>query len=528
MNLSPVLINGKWREARNPVTAFYGVNPKSGKRIESYYPVSCFDEIKEALHAAKDAVLKLASTPPEKRAHFLELHARKIEERKEELTTTAALETGLPEEPRLASVELPRTTDQLRQAAAAVRKRDWCQATIDTSRNIRSKYDPLGGAVIILGPNNFPLAFNSVTGGDFAAAIAAGNPVLAKANPGHPGTSKILAEAAFEAVEESGLPYSSIQMFYHCTEKDGYRIITHPFTAAISFTGSGAAGLKLKEAAESCGKLIYLEMSSVNPLFILPGALKERKEEIASDFFNSCTLGTGQFCTKPGLVVLAESKEAEEFISAVSRLLSSQEPGFLLGEGVLKEIREKVKLFKFNGAEVITGGSSFNLKQGFRFKNTLLLISGSQFLTNPLDFQEEIFGPVSLFVLAESTNQMTKIAHILRGNLTASIFSAHDGSDEQLYRELEPVLRFKAGRLLNDKMPTGVAVSPAMTHGGPFPATGHPGFTSVGIPFSFLRFAARHCYDNVRQDRLPPELKDKNPTGLMWRYIDGEWTQRSL
>lgn len=269
-------------------------------------------------------------------------------------------------------------------------------------------------------------------------------------------------------------------------------------------------------------------MSSINPLFILPGALRERKERLAEEFFNSCTLGSGQFCTKPGMVVLPDTQEAEEFISAVSRLFRSQEPGFLLGKGVLEEIQEKLKLFKFNGAKILTGGTAINREQGFRFSNTLMLITGSQFLAYPLDFQEEIFGPVSLFVLAEDIHQLTKIAHILKGTLTASIFSAKDGSDEHLYRELEPILRLKTGRLLNEKMPTGVAVSPAMTHGGPFPATGHPGFTSVGIPFSFLRFTARHCYDNVKQDRLPPELKDKNPTGLMWRYIDGEWTQRSL
>lgn len=246
MDISPVLIGGKWRKSQDPVTTFFALNPKTGAKIDTYYPVSSFNEIKEALHAAKDAVLKLTAIPPEKTAQFLELFAEKIEKRKKELTTEASLETGLPEEPRLASVELPRTTDQLRQAAAAVRTRDWCQATIDTSRNIRSKYGPLGGAVIILGPNNFPFAFNPVAGGDFAAALATGNPVIAKANPGHPGTTKIFAEAAFEAIKESGLPDGSVQMFYHCMEKDGYKMISHPFTAAVSFTGSRRAGLKIK------------------------------------------------------------------------------------------------------------------------------------------------------------------------------------------------------------------------------------------------------------------------------------------
>ncbi len=528
MDLSPVLIGGQWRESRYPVTAFFAVNPKSGKRIETYYPVSSFEEIKEALRAARDTVLKLASTPPERIALFLELYAQYIEKRKKDLITTASLETGLPEEPRLASVELPRTTDQLRQTAAAVRKRNWCQATIDTSRNIRSKFGPLGGVVIILGPNNFPLAFNSIAGGDFAAAIATGNPVLAKANPGHPGTTRILAEAAFVAVKESGLPLFSVQMFYHCSDKDGFRMIAHPFTSATAFTGSRSTGIKLKEIAEANGKLIYLEMSSTNPLFLLPGALSERSKVLAEEFYNSCTLGSGQFCTKPGLVILLDSLEAKEFISASAQLFSSKEPGSLLGEGVLEDIQHKLKLMEMEGAKIISGGFPLGQTEGFHFANTLLSVKGSQFINNPLLFQEEIFGPVSLVVLVESLDQMIEIARLLQGNLTASIFSSQDSKDEQIYRQLEPVLRLKVGRLLNDKMPTGVAVSPAMTHGGPFPATGHPGFTSVGIPFSFLRFASKHCYDQVRQDRLPPELRDKNPTGLMWRYIDGEWTRRSL
>jgi NADP-dependent aldehyde dehydrogenase len=527
MPLQPVLVNAAWREAVSPVGTFQAVNPSTGTRLNDIYPISSFVEVEEALEAAHAAANALSKMPPEAIANFLENFAGSIEMRADELVEIAHLETALPKEPRLKSTELPRTVNQLRQAAQTVRDRSWCRATIDTKANIRSKYGPLGGPVVLLGPNNFPFAFNSAAGGDFAAAIAAGNPVLAKANPGHPGTTKMFAELAFESVTRAGLPEAAVQLIYHLRPEDGLRLVSHHLVGATSFTGSRPAGLRLKEAAEKAGKLIYLEMSSVNPIFILPGALKERADSIASDLFNSCALGTGQFCTKPGLIVLVRDDQSEEFLRIARKLFEQPPAGFLLGQSVLDGIESAIQTMKNAGARIESGGAKLE-GPGFRYANTLLRVSADIFLQNPAALQQEAFGTVTIVVFAKDFDQMTKVAVTLEGNLTASIYGPSADHDENLYGQLEPILRRKVGRLLNDKMPTGVTVSPAMVHGGPFPASGHPGFTAVGIPASLLRFAALHCFDNVRRNRLPAELRDKNPTGRMWRLIDGDWTQRDI
>jgi NADP-dependent aldehyde dehydrogenase len=415
----------------------------------------------------------------------------------------------------------------LRQAATAARERSWVQATIDTGTNIRSKFGPLGGPVVVFGPNNFPFAFNSAAGGDFAAAIAAGNPVIAKANTSHPGTTKIFAELAFEAVQESGLPTSMVQLIYRTPRDVGLTLVSHPLVGATGFTGSRWAGLNLKAAADKAGKPIYLEMSSVNPVFVLPGALQERLSEIAKELYNSCSLGAGQFCTNPGLAIIPDNEDGNAFLSEIKDSFEKNPAGILLGASGPKGIGEGVKVLIEHGAEIVTGGHEIH-GTGFCFENTILKVSGKDFLSNPEALQTEAFGTVNLMVFAKDTAEMVQIAAHLEGNLTGCIYSHTQGKDEDDYNQVEPILRQKVGRLLNDKMPTGVAVVPSMNHGGPYPATGHPGFTAVGIPASILRFAALHCYDNVRMHRLPKELQDENPTGEMWRLIDGAWTKRDI
>jgi NADP-dependent aldehyde dehydrogenase len=525
--LQPVLIDGQWKQAQSPAGTFSAVNPATKTQLKDIYPISSFTEVELALAAGHQAVTELRSVPADEIAHFLDIFADRIEARDQDLAKMASLETALPEEPRLLSAELPRTANQLRQAAQACRDRSWCRATIDTKLNIRSKHGPLGGPVIIFGPNNFPFAFNSMAGGDFAAAVAADNAVIAKSNPGHPGTTKILAETAFEAIQKCGLPRAMVQLLYHIQPEDGLKLVSHPLVGATAFTGSRASGLRLKEAADKAGKPIYLEMSSLNPVFILPGALRERLDLIAKELINSCTMGAGQFCTKPGLVVLAQNKVSEAFFQAVTRYFQEAPSGFLLSEQVLSAIKAAIEKMKENGAEIVIGGQEIH-RPGYCFANTLLRVSGDIFLENPKALQTEAFGPVSLFVFAKDIAQMKEIAASLEGSLTGTIYSHGQTEDESSYGLIEPILRSKVGRLLNDKMPTGVAVTPAMSHGGPYPATGHPGFTAIGIPASILRFTAIHCYDNVRPNRLPLELQDKNPTGRMWRLIDGEWTQRDI
>lgn len=527
MPLQPVLIAGEWRENRSSNNTFTTINPSTKSPLPDHYPVSNEADVELALDAAQQAKVELRSSKPEALAHFLERFADAIEARRKELVNVCYQETALPKEPRLNSVELPRTTHQLRQAAAAVRDRSWRHATIDTQTNIRSIYSPLDGPVVVFGPNNFPFAFNSVAGGDFAAAIAAGNPVIAKANTAHPGTSKLLAELAFETVQVAGLPRAMVQLIYRTSPETGFKLVSHPLVGATGFTGSKNAGLRLKEAADKAGKPIYLEMSSINPIFILPGALEERLSEIALEFFNSCTLGAGQFCTNPGFVVLLQNGQSEAFLLEAKARFESAPPGILLGPNGPRDISAAIQTMQQHGAQIVTGGYEVP-DTGFSFANTLLRVSGETFLQNAGPLQTEAFGAVSLLVFVQDVAQMLAVTAQLEGNLTGTIYSHSQGQDDDLYQQLEPVLRPKVGRLLNDKMPTGVAVSPAMNHGGPYPATGHPGFTAVGIPAAMLRFAALQCYDNVRSHRLPSELRDQNPTGRTWRFIDGEWTQRSL
>ena len=524
--LAPILIDGKWRPADDPSGGIQARNPATGELLPGAYPISRWADIEVALAATQRAVVALRHTPPAALADFLDHYAAGMEARGDALVQAAHEETALPLEARLRNNELPRTIRQLRLAAAAARDGSWRMPTIDTAAGIRSQYGPLGGAVVVIGPNNFPLAFSSISGGDLAAAVAAGNPVIAKAHPLHPHTSRIAAEAAAEAIAASGVPSGLVQLLYHFSPDDGIRLVQHPAVAATAFTGSRRTGMALKAAAEQAGKLVYLEMSSVNPIFVLPGALEERLPAVAQEFFSSCTLGSGQFCTNPGLLIMLDNSESRQFVNTAAGLFHNAAPTPLLAESVASGLEAGLSTLKRSGAQVVVGGQPAE-GAGWRFENTLLRVTGDDFLQRPGDLQTEAFGPLSLVVLARDEDQMVEIAANLEGNLTGGIYTAAGGADDALYDRLEPVLRPRVGRLLNDKMPTGVAVSSAMNHGGPYPSTGHPGFTAVGLPAAMLRFAALQSYDNVREHRLPPELRDKNPGGL-WRRLDGAWTQADV
>lgn len=525
MPTHPVLIAGQWRAAKASGT-FRAENPSLGEALPDEYPVSVWEDVDAALAAASEAMPVLRTTAPEVLARFLTRFAERIEQRADEIVTMAHLETGLPRAPRLAEVELPRTTNQLRQAAQAAAEGSWALPTIDTKLNIRSYYSALG-PVWVFGPNNFPLAFNSAAGGDFAAAIAAGNPVIAKANTSHPGTTRLLAEEALAAVKEAGLPAATVQLLYRTGHQDGERLVADPRTGATAYTGSRGAGLKLKTAADAAGKPIYLELSSVNPVVILPGALAERGEKLAEEFSGSCLMGTGQFCTNPGLVVLLAGEAAERFIDTVRQRFEAAAVTPLLSSSVARSLAASMGVLQEAGARIVTGGAAA-AGPGYRFANTLLRVEGSRFVAEPEKLQTEAFGNATLMVVAKDVEEAAAVLESLEGNLTGALYTDTRGGDDALHDKLVPGLRSRVGRLLNDKMPTGVAVSPAMNHGGPFPATGHPGFTAVGIPASLRRFGMLQCFDAVRPARLPAALRDKNPNGTMWRLVDGSWSRADL
>ncbi len=519
-----VLINGQWRTGSHSAV-FSPINPTLGQPIALDFPVSHWSDCDEALTGATNAFIKLRQTAPEAIALFLEKYASLIEADKDGLVEIAHQESGLPKSPRLADVELPRTINQLRLAAAAARQQSWAIPTIDSKANIRSCYQAIG-PVCVFGPNNFPFAFNSIAGGDFAAAIAAGNPVIAKANSSHPATTMRFAVLAEKAASETNMPSGLVQLIYRTSHADGERLVGDARLAAIGYTGSRSAGLQLKAVADRVGKPFYAELSSVNPIVFLPGAFRERPDKLIEEYVASGLMGAGQFCTNPGMLLMIDNADTTKFVEAVTAKYQASNAGTLLSRSVETSLVKSISILKDAGAKLLAGGSKI---EGSRcaVANTVLTISGAQLLADPHVFQTEAFGNAVLMVICSDICELVQSIEQLEGNLTGSIYSDSKGSDDADYALIAASLTQRVGRILNDKMPTGVAVSPAMNHGGPFPATGHPGFTAVGIPASLIRFAKLTCFDSVRESRIPPVLQKANPSGA-WRLVDGSWTKDSI
>lgn len=466
-------------------TTFHAWNPTSGEPIDRAYSLSDHKQLSCMAESAPTSIEPAAA------AAFLEAYVDALEEDKDAITAMAHEETGLPLDTRLRKIEFERMLLQLRQAALAaadVSPTSWREPLIDEATNVRSCFGPLGGPVLIMGPNNFPLAYNSLSGGDFAAAIAAGNPVIAKGHPAHPQTCERIAMCAVKALANCGLDPNCVQFFQHCTPQDGLTLIANDRIKAVAFTGSRRSGLAIKEAADQSGTPVYLEMSSVNPVFFLPGA---SSATTATEWAGSITLGGGQFCTKPGLAFTCSGSFVGEVESALKTM----------GEAILlsADHTDIIERFSAAGATLVCGGYA----DGFRWTPTLLKVDGATFEANAKSLSEECFGPVALLVEVDGMEQMERIASQLEGQLTACVYVGEGEEASGLFE----ILRSKCGRLLQNKMPTGVAVVPSMVHGGPFPSTGHPGFTAVGMPTSIPRFAARQCYDNVATEYLPLWLR---------------------
>jgi 2,5-dioxopentanoate dehydrogenase len=336
----PILLGGEWQfAATNQLDGDTGPSLRSiaaatGEVSPVCYPVSDRAQLQIALAQASDAAAPLAALPASTIAEFLELYANQIVHHADALVATAHRETGLPVTPRLASVELPRTVDQLRQGALAARSYSWTAPVIDTKANIRASFGPSGKPVAIFGPNNFPMAFNAISGSDFVCAIVARSPVIAKAHPGHLETSFLLAQIAHAAALACGLPKSAIQMLYHLPNELGLELVGDSRLSAFAFTGSRASGLALKAAADAAGVAAFLELSSVNPVFVLPGAAAERSVALAQELFASSLLGSGQFCTKPGIIALCEDAAGTDLIRHLAAQFQSAEPLQLLNQQV--------------------------------------------------------------------------------------------------------------------------------------------------------------------------------------------------
>jgi alpha-ketoglutaric semialdehyde dehydrogenase len=508
MAISPLLIDGTWQEAHTVLDTFRSFNPLSGEANLTEFPVIGWADLDRMVEAGEAAAAELASIEPERIARFLERYADLIEERRETIVETAQRETALGAALRLGEIELPRTTGQLRQAAAAVRDTSstgWSMPIIDAKANIRSRYESLGGVVLVIGPNNFPLAFNAISGSDFASAIAAGNPVIAKGHPAHPETTHLLADAARAAVEEVGLPSGTVQCFHHAPPEEIARLIDHPGLAAVAFTGGQSAGIALKKIADAAGKPGYFEMSSLNPVVLMPSAAEGDLDGFAALWTQSIQMGSGQFCTKPGLCFVIGQQLADTLGEAIANRFDGGDDSVLLTKGLVESIDRGVRELQDAGAILLAGGATSE-EPGFRYPSTLLMCNGRTFREMPESMQRELFGPAGMIVACESEEDLRAALRVLEGQLTACIWATDADHGGELYEEVRRTLRPICGRLLENKMPTGVAVVPSMVHGGPYPASSHPGFTSVGMPGSIRRFAALRCYDGVPESRLPATL----------------------
>ena len=500
-------------------TAFSGYSPQDGRALEPTFYSATIEDVDRAVSAATDAVAVFAATSGQERGRFLRAIADGIDASASELIEQAHLETALPR-PRLTG-EVARTSGQLRLFAQVVEEGSWLMARIDTADpartppkpDIRSMLRPLG-PVAVFGASNFPLAF-SVAGGDTASAFASGNCVIVKAHSAHPATSKIVGRIILSAVQASGLPAGIFSLLFDSGYEIGAALVQHPGIRAVGFTGSFRGGRALMDLAATRPDPIpvYAEMGSTNPVFILPGALQERGEQLAEGLYGSFTLGGGQFCTKPGMVFV-DSKRSTPF---AERLRSATEKGsaFQLLTGGIASAYKKALAHR----EALRTAAGQTSEVGFSAQPILLETTVEDFFSDP-SLSEEVFGPTTLLVQCSNAEQMIHAAQGLQGHLTATILGTEE--DLEQHAELLRILETKVGRVIFNSFPTGVEVCHAMVHGGPYPATSDGRSTSVGSQAIF-RFARPVAYQGLPQSALPAALQDANPLGIL-RLWNGAWT----
>jgi alpha-ketoglutaric semialdehyde dehydrogenase len=510
---------------------FHGVNPATGEELSPDFHSADEGEVDRAAQLAESAFEAFAGRSGRDRAAFLRQIATNIESVAEEIRQRGSAETGLPEG-RL-TVETGRTTGQLRLFADLLDEGSWVDARIDTAMldrqpipkpDLRYMLRPVG-PVVVFCASNFPLAF-SVAGGDTASALAAGCPVIVKAHHAHPGTAEIAGQAITDAVKSCGLPEGTFSLIYGSGRVVGQALVRHPVVKAVGFTGSRSGGRALFDLAAARPEPIpvYAEMSSINPVFILPGALKERSESIAAGLHGSLTLGVGQFCTNPGLILIGKNAETDAFKATFSEKLSGTGPATMLHRGIRDSYVEGVSRKASHAAvtPIVVGDCSAGAGQA-DVAPAVFSTDAATYLKDPL-LSEEVFGPSTLFVESSDRTELLRIANELEGHLTASIF----GTNEELAAnaDLIAILQRKVGRLIFNQFPTGVEVCSSMVHGGPYPATTDGRSTSVGSAAIF-RFSRPICYQGFPREALPEELKDANPLGIM-RMVNGELTRNPI
>jgi 2,5-dioxopentanoate dehydrogenase len=529
VELKGISLIGSHEGGKGP--AFTALNPATGQPVETQYYSATAADVETAGALARKAFPIYSNLSGKKRAEFLRHVAAALEADAAEIVKRASLETALPE-PRLQG-ELARTCNQLRLFAQLVEEGSWVGARLDSGDParkpapkpvIRSMFKALG-PVAVFGASNFPLAY-SVAGGDTASALAAGNPVIVKAHPAHPGTSEIVGRLLRESVRSSNLPEGVFSLLFDAKVEVGIALVQHPAVKAVGFTGSRAGGTALMKLAASRPEPIpcYAEMGSVNPVFILPGVLKKRGAAVASGLQNSFTLGGGQFCTKPGIVLVPHEDATSQFLDELSSRVGAGGPHTLLTSGIASHYASALEQrVKEGSAKAIAKGERPGDSKAATAQAALFLTESKGFLADP-ELSQEVFGPTSLMVRYGSREDLLVIAEGLEGHLTATIH-AEEGELAE-WGDLIDILSRKAGRLILNAYPTGVEVGNAIVHGGPFPATSDGRTTSVGTRAIF-RFARLVCYQDFPEATLPDALKAENPLGI-WRMVDGEMTRAPL
>ena len=499
---------------------FRGVDPRTNSDIEPVFHEATAAEVDRAVQLAADVSRAVARSSPAQRARFLRAIADELIALGPALIERAHQETALPVG-RLEG-ERGRTVGQLRMFAALLDDGSWVDARIDRGDptrapaprpDLRRMLVPLG-PVAVFGASNFPFAF-SVAGGDTASALAAGCPVVCKAHPAHPGTAELAAGAIDRAAAACDIPRGVFSLVHGWSHEVGLALVRHPHTCAVGFTGSLRGGRAILDAAAARAEPIpvYAELGSINPVFLLPSAAAERADALALGLAQSITMGTGQFCTNPGVIVGVRGDALERLTGALATHIAAAESSTMLYDQLAKGYASGVSGAQARGATLLAQATS---DDAHRATPTLLRVDGEQFIAQH-ELRDEMFGPVSIVVVASDAAEMERIAEAMEGQLTATI----QGTAEELrsHAGLVEILQRKVGRLLFNGFPTGVEVGHAIQHGGPYPASTDSRSTSVGSA-AIERFVRPLCFQNFPDEALPAELRNSNPRGI-WRLVDG-------
>lgn len=474
------------------------------------------DEVNQATELAAEAFKTYSKTSGSKKAEFLRAIADEIETLGDELLEVYSSESGLPN--GRAMGERGRTLGQLRAFANHVEEGNWVEASIDTAQPDRQpipkvdlrKMNVALGPVVVFGASNFPLAF-STAGGDTAAALAAGCPVIVKSHPMHAATGEMVAGAVVRAAQKTGMPNGVFSNLNSSGIEVGQQLVQHPKVKAVGFTGSIRGGRALYDLAAKRKEPIpvFAEMGSINPVVLLPKALTNRAKSIAKTYAGSITLGTGQFCTNPGLIIGVKSEGLTNFVNTLAEEIVKVEPSCMLHPNIAGAYEtNKSKALSQSGIKVLANYE--NEVETNYARQVVTTVEGDTFINNPT-LHHEVFGPFSLVVQCENEQQLEGIISNLEGQLTGTIIS--DDNEIAKYSNIVSALQNRVGRIIFNGVPTGVEVCPSMQHGGPYPASTDSRFTAVGVD-SIKRFVRPFSFQDWPNDLLPDELKNENPLGI--------------